>query len=336
MSLPRDFTVNGLGRIGITIRNQDGLEPLQENSLEFTGLAFAIHAGLSILEKPEGRQALQRVGLIVVQEWARAQRFGFGGDPNLMPRYVDEFLLAVRRDFPRVIVGGVEGPDHAAGIYYNHSRVTRMALAARQSSDGSSEGRKMGNRFRSFLFLFAVATAHELTHVFVAYLAQGQDVIDSYTPPQVSYLNYTGLSDDTGRPITGESGRWLESRLFGGSIEFYRDSSDDSGQAGIPYILDSEGLARKIQPACILQLVTRVNEFRTFPFETTGRPMTYQQRRTKGLLSLGSTEATGQQVGSTFMRPRRERPQPLYNIPVSELSRVPLEPRRALRVRQVA
>jgi hypothetical protein len=59
-----------------------------------------------------------------------------------MPRYVDEFLLAVRRDFPRVIVGGVEGPDviaetrripgwngdlsrfdakHAAGIYYNHS-----------------------------------------------------------------------------------------------------------------------------------------------------------------------------------------------------------------------
>jgi hypothetical protein len=152
-----------------------------------------------------------------------------------------------------------------------------MALAARQSSDGSSEGRKMGNRFRSFLFLFAVATAHELTHVFVAYLAQGQDVIDSYTPPQVSYLNYTGLSDDTGRPITGESGRWLESRLFGGSIEFYRDSSDDSGQvclkpiflrmsyslkrlqAGIPYILDSEGLARKIQPACILQLVTRVN-----------------------------------------------------------------------------
>ncbi|KAF5721624.1 Stem cell self-renewal Piwi [Fusarium globosum] len=357
MSAPRDFTVNGLGRIGITLRNQDGLEPLQENSLEFTGLAFAIHAGLSIPEKPEGRQALQRVGLVVVQEWTRAQIFRFGGDPNLMPRYVDEFLLAVRRDFPRVIVGGVQGPDviaetrrmrgwngdlfrfdakHAAGIYYNLSHVTRMASAARQSSDGSSEGRKMGNRFRSFLFLLAVATTHELTHVFITYLAQGQDVIESYTPPEVSYLNYIGLSDGDNHPMTGESGRWLESRLFGGSIEFYRDSSDDSGQAGIPYILDSEGLARKIQPACVLQLVTRVNEFRTFPFETTGRPMTYQQRRAKGLLSLGSTEATGQQVGGTFMRPRRERPQRLYNIPVSELSRVPLEPRRALRVRQVA
>ncbi|KAF5630986.1 uncharacterized protein FTJAE_8066 [Fusarium tjaetaba] len=335
MSAPRDFTVNGLGRIGITLRNQDGLEPLQENSLEFTGLAFAIHAGLSILEKPKGRQALQRVGLVVVQEWARAQIFRFGGDPNLMPRYVDEFLLAVRRDFPRVIVGGVEGSDviaetrrmrgwngdlfrfdakHAAGIYYNHSHVTRMAIAARQSSDGSSEGRKMGNRFRTFLFLLAVATAHELTHVFITYLAQGQDVIDSYTPPQVSYLNYVGLTDDENLPVTGESGRWLESRLFGGSIEFYRDSSDDSGQC-----------CPNVQA-----------EFRTFPFETTGRPMTYQQRRARGLLSLGSTEATGQQAGGTFMRPRRERPQRLYSIPASELSRVPLEPRRALRVRQVA
>ncbi|KAF5536509.1 hypothetical protein FNAPI_11719 [Fusarium napiforme] len=314
MSAPRDFTVNGLGRIGITLRNQDGLEPLQENSLEFTGLAFAIHAGLSILEKPEGRQALQRVGLVVVQEWARAQIFRFGGDPNLMPRYVDEFLLAVRRDFPRVIVGGVEGSDHAAGIYYNHSHVTRMAIAARRSSDGSSEGRKMGNRFRTFLFLLAVATAHELTHVFITYLAQGQDVIDSYTPPQVSYLNYVGLTDDENLPVTGESGRWLESRLFGGSIEFYRDSSDDSGQC-----------CPNVQA-----------EFRTFPFETTGRPMTYQQRRARGLLSLGSTEATGQQAGGTFMRPRRERPQRLYSIPASELSRVPLEPRRALRVRQVA
>ncbi|KAF4497552.1 hypothetical protein FAGAP_6282 [Fusarium agapanthi] len=227
MSAPRDFTANGLGRIGITLRNQDGLEPLQENSLEFTGLAFAIHAGLSILEKPEERQALQRVGLVVVQEWARAQIFRFGGDPNLMPRYVDEFLLAVRRDFPRVIVGGVEGSDHIA----------RMAIAARQSSDGSSEGRKMGNRVRSFLFLLAVVTAHELTHVFITYLAQGQDVIESYTPPQVSYLNYVGLSDDDNLPVTGESGRWLESRLFGGSIEFYRDSSDDSGQSSEPFRL---------------------------------------------------------------------------------------------------
>ncbi|KAK7417278.1 hypothetical protein QQX98_004712 [Neonectria punicea] len=214
MSMPRDFTVNGIGRLGITVMSQQTFEPLQENSLEFTGLAFAIHAGVSILEKPEGRQTLQRVGLTVVREWAR--------------------------------------------IYYNLSRVSQMASAARQADDTNSHGRKMATRFRTFLFMFAVTTAHELTHLFVGYLAQGQDSIDSYTPPRVSYLNYAGLRDQYGVPFSGESGRWLESRLFGGSIEFYRDVSDDNGQVGIPHVLDSSALARKIQPHCVLQLVTRL------------------------------------------------------------------------------
>jgi hypothetical protein len=40
MSMPRDFTVNGIGRLGITISSAQGFEPLQENSLEFTGVSF--------------------------------------------------------------------------------------------------------------------------------------------------------------------------------------------------------------------------------------------------------------------------------------------------------
>lgn len=104
-----------------------------------------------------------------------------------------------------------------------------MTSAARQAGNSSS-GKKMATRFRTFLFMLAVATTHELTHVFVGYLAQGQDDFDSYTPRQVSYLNYSGLQRPDGQPLTGESGRWLESRLFGGSIEFYRDISDDADQ----------------------------------------------------------------------------------------------------------
>jgi hypothetical protein len=73
-------------------------------------LAFSIHAGLSILEKPEGCQTLQRVGLAVVQEWAKKREgFRFGGDRNQMPKYVDKFLRFVRGDFPRVIMGDVGG-----------------------------------------------------------------------------------------------------------------------------------------------------------------------------------------------------------------------------------
>jgi hypothetical protein len=108
-----------------------------------------------------------------------------------------------------------------------------MAVAASQASDANTVGKKMATRFRTFLFMFAVATSHELTHLFIGYLAQGQDTIESYTPPEISYLNYNGLKDRNGRPITGESGRWLESRLFGGSIEFYRDASDDNVQVSL-------------------------------------------------------------------------------------------------------
>lgn len=133
MSMPRDFTVNGIGRLGMSIQTGQSIEPLQENSLEFTGvspfcprlepkgclltsssvkLSFAIHAGLSLLEKPQGRQALQNVGYSVVDGWAKdARSFKFGGDLNQMPRYVDEFLRAIRNDFPRVILADVGGPD---------------------------------------------------------------------------------------------------------------------------------------------------------------------------------------------------------------------------------
>lgn len=185
--------------------------------------------------------------------------------------------------------------------------------------------------------MFAVATLHELTHLFVAYLAQGSDDPNSYTPPDVSYLNYVGLVDpQTNRPMTGESGRWIEGYLFGGSIEFYRDVSDDNGQAGIPHLLDGQALARKIHPDCILELVTRLQGFNRFPFTTTGNALTLSVRQSRGLLSLGSTEAGSSQQPGAFMRARRERPAPLYNVSINDLNRVPLEPGFILRPRLAA
>ncbi|KAL5586535.1 hypothetical protein FOBRF1_016405 [Fusarium oxysporum] len=360
MSMPRDFTVNGVGLLGISVERQNRtVEPMQENSLEFTGLAFSIHAGLSLLEKPQGREALYRLGATLVREWRRSQTFVFRGDVNRMAEYVNEFLRALRADFPRVIVGNVGGPEvvaearrmpgggwdgnlslflpkRAGGIFFNQTRVAEMANASRLGGHRSSRERKMAARHRSYLFMFAVATSHELTHLFVAYLAQGSDELDSYTPPTVSYLNYVGLTDtQTNRPLTGESGRWIEGYLFGGSIEFYRDVSDDNGQTGIPHVLDAQALARKIHPDCILELVTRLPGFNRFPFTTTGSALTLSERQSRGLLSLSSTQAGAQQPG-TFMRARRERPVPLYNVSLNDLNRVPLEPGFILRPRLAA
>jgi len=93
------------------------------------------------------------------------------------------------------------------------------------------ERRRLLNRHKQFLFLFAVATAHELCHAFTAYLAQGQDSPDarSYTPPNVHHFDYV-TRDEAGDPVQGESGRWFENAMFGGSLEFFRDRDDDHGQ----------------------------------------------------------------------------------------------------------
>ena len=118
---------------------------------------------------------------------------------------------------------------------------TAMALWGSQASNEMEQ--KMSKRFKDFLFLFGVATAHELCHTFSTYLSKYYSP-DNFTPPSITHLNYRGAyPGDTSSSITnlsgpdrdadietGESGRWYENRLFGGSVEFYRDPDDDDGQ----------------------------------------------------------------------------------------------------------
>lgn len=108
------------------------------------------------------------------------------------------------------------------------------ATAAMWKTTGDSRGARnerarMLKRRKQFQFMFAVATSHELCHAFSGYLSQNGQDIRSYTPPTVSHLNFAGYDPD-GIADQGESGRWFENHLFGGSLEFYRDFNDDHGQ----------------------------------------------------------------------------------------------------------
>ncbi|KAK5999098.1 hypothetical protein PT974_01486 [Cladobotryum mycophilum] len=333
METPRNFTVNGIARLGMSIQREgQQAVPLPENGLEFTGLAFAVHVGLAVLEKPQGRATLCNLGLTVAQEWNRVGAFRFAGDLSRMAEYVNEYLRAVRNDFPHVVLRDIGGPDVIAeakrlpvsfwdgnlfayspkmcsGICFNHSKVTEMANASALGGSKNAQERKMSARYRSGV------------------------MSSSPTPPTVTFLNYSGLVQENSLIPRGESGRWLESSLFGGSLEFYRDTADDGGQAGIPSILDSRGLARKIHPDCALQLVRGIQDFDTFPFTTTGNALTLADRQSRGLISLGSTQAGSSQPGS-FMRAHHDGP--LFNVSAAELSRIPNEPGYTLRELEVA
>lgn len=86
-----------------------------------------------------------------------------------------------------------------------------------RSSDGTN-----GPRFRTFQFLFANTFVHEVgAHLLITFLGQGRPI----TPPTIGAAT-PGYSING----AGESGRRLETMLFQGTIEYYRDPSQDAHQ----------------------------------------------------------------------------------------------------------
>lgn len=110
-----------------------------------------------------------------------------------------------------------------------HQRVSDMVRAA------AGKDKKHRERYLNFHFLFAAATAHEMMHGFTTLLARASSTPEKFTPPGTTHLDY-GDSPATGEGVpmnqvgAGESGRFMERFLFGGSLEFYRDTNDDDGQ----------------------------------------------------------------------------------------------------------
>lgn len=88
-----------------------------------------------------------------------------------------------------------------------------MVQAARENKE---------QRFRDFQFLFATTFLHEVgAHYLITWLGGGR----VNTPPSLTYLSYNAID-----PKMGESGRLLESWLFGGSTEYYYDPQQDRNQ----------------------------------------------------------------------------------------------------------
>ena len=89
---------------------------------------------------------------------------------------------------------------------------------AEQTNDPNDHEHK---RFRSFKFVFANTLLHEIGHVFVTFLTKGRTATPSHL--QADVAGYSGEHE-------GEAGRNLETIIFGGTIEYYRDHADDDSQ----------------------------------------------------------------------------------------------------------
>lgn len=207
------------------------------NSTEYTFVVSAIGIGLKMMEHPQTQEVMTALALVFDQR----QMLGtlFGGSQTAAAAWVSWFVGRVKQAFPVVFIHeGTTNPDilgfhqrigweggladfvpraqyvmlnaGVRALSFNHQTMSNFSQRIRDMLASINNG----DRFRTFQFIFATTIVHEVgAHLLITFLCNGREL----TPPSISAPGYA-RSDDG-----GESGRFLETYLFGGTSEFYRD-----------------------------------------------------------------------------------------------------------------
>lgn len=260
-------------------RRERDLELLPTNSTRYRVVESVILLGLRILESPQGKNSLIRIATEVVQQ----RDFPPGDRPPVphiynrplaeMPRWVDFFFGRLRSNFPVVLLCDIAGeasatkkdwgtdmsqydPQEASHFEFNKTIINNMIYVRHQPPNVT------GDNYNCFKFQMAITIAHEIVHLLTGFLT---GTARPYTPPGVSLGNY-------GNRNMGESGRYWESILLGGVVEFFEDGNDplQERQAGRPYLIED---SRNNVPAQLVS-TTYINNFLNGRKFSTGRRVT--------------------------------------------------------------
>ncbi|KAK2767732.1 hypothetical protein FQN54_003890 [Arachnomyces sp. PD_36] len=214
--------------------NDPQLRPYEANTAEYTYIASAINLALAMLTKDSSKDMLVNIALIFDNTSLDSNMFQ--GNKASAEQWVKWFVNQLQHRFPPVIVdesithldclgyhprlpwdGKLQDfPFHTQGVHINGPRVKDMVAAGEGNSQASKQ------RFRDFQFAFATTLVHEAgPHILITWLGGGRPD----TPPEMAVAGYA-TSDDQ----LGESGRFFELHVFGGTTEYYRDPSKDDGQ----------------------------------------------------------------------------------------------------------
>ncbi|KAK5653605.1 hypothetical protein OQA88_8634 [Cercophora sp. LCS_1] len=233
---------------------------IRPQSRYFRIIAFAMHFGISMLESPDGRNAVVETGRDLWRFWGRRDKrnFVYQGGSEGMRDAVDDFLARVRSNPPNVIVSNrVEGEGMTkrvawadfldskfdakwAALFRLNKTVIDDALIA--ADDGDVE------EFQHFLFLLGITAAHELIHLFVGYLT------GRHEPDTPAEVQYPPRSVTTGKVLTGgESGNTWEGRLMDCVIVAYYNPGHPRRrhQAGDLYAMQNRQTPHRLEPEFI-------------------------------------------------------------------------------------
>ncbi|KAL1382067.1 hypothetical protein HDK64DRAFT_321024 [Phyllosticta capitalensis] len=267
-----NFAIIHRGPIGASFDVTHIYEPIEEI---YTYVASSIAIALRALSNDEARNWM--ASLVITYDQSRT---GGGricaNDTTRAHNIVDSFLKKVQRKFPVICIdekikdprclgmhrrtdwtGNFDQFDPRANyVFLNAGRVADMVSATRPSGQRSQPNNSELEQFRTFQFTFAATLVHE-------------------TPPEMSASGHVSIEEkeETGEWVYfGESGRWLEKNLYGGTLEFVQDPARDiKTQSGIPYLFGEDDKARRIERSVIDQFCRGDSTEFSFPLATDTR-----------------------------------------------------------------
>ncbi|RDW81605.1 uncharacterized protein DSM5745_05162 [Aspergillus mulundensis] len=234
---------------------------------------IAISTALDILNHPVTRGILTQMAMTHDNNKTHFNRFN--GSKWFAARAVDMFLDKISRDFPVFTID--QNLTHP-GCFAYHTRDPWQGTLESWNPTHDSISlnaakfaamlRSAHNRqaYMEWQFMFATVIVHEVGgHMLTTYLGNG----GSDTPPAFAVPGY----QDGQR--AGEAGRFLETQLFGGALEWFVDVGEMDAERGFPFLISSDRHVRRIHPVVFSQITAGSYElnspsFNPFPLTTTG------------------------------------------------------------------
>ncbi|OJD10725.1 hypothetical protein AJ78_08343 [Emergomyces pasteurianus Ep9510] len=238
--------------------------PQLPNTSEYTYVASALDIALSLLSTDQAKNAMVELVKLFDHNLSEFPRIFQGATDAVVKSHINAFVEILQQQTPLIVLDGeLTDPRipayHPRGIWDGNFDVQLQAICLNQKLVESMVSSSSSQReFRRYQFLFAHLLFHEIGgHLLITYLYNGRPV----TPRGVIAPNWNSQEQEEHGAQAGESGRFLESMLFGGTLEFF-----DSPQVSSPWIVNDIGSAKAVTTAAIDATV--VNRQFDLPYPT--------------------------------------------------------------------
>ncbi|KAK2757245.1 hypothetical protein FQN54_004759 [Arachnomyces sp. PD_36] len=207
--------------------------PEYPNTLEYTYVASALDTAIALLSTEAARAAMCQLAVAFDRQLKNSPKIFQGASLTEVRSRIDGYVQILQQNAPIIVIdGNLTDPRiqafHPRGVWDTNFDITAQAVMLN----------------RKLVEDMANASETPGAHLLMTYLYHGRPV----TPKEINHDSWVGQAepDAPAGEAAGESGRFFEGELFGGTVENF-----DIPQRGTPWLVDGQNGAKKITQATI-------------------------------------------------------------------------------------